>query len=366
MYPKFTFRSRAGVAGALLGPGAVALMLAIAACQDEIPSAPRTPTSAASSEKGGNGIAIGRTGSGIATWDVRDANLWSIIPGGQFTLTGPNNFSRVITDNVGPEDQDAAAGSFKTMGLPAGQYQLCETVPPAHYVLPANACMSATIMSNTTTVVGQFYDYHMPRESWSVVDPVGNLLGNAYFTLYNSSLQVVAAGWDNAAAFDQDNAIGKFLTENASGSYTLCETLAPSGFIAQAPTCKVFQATPGFNPQSLGQFVNAPTYSVYFNVQDPQGNPLGGTKFLIQRAGYTPIGDIYITDNIMPDRDPTTGKYFVILPAAGDYIVCQQEAPWGYDPPSLNNGCYPYVAHATAGKPVNLGTFVDTPWPVAR
>ena len=83
-------------------------------------------------------------------------------------------------------------------------------------------------------------------------------------------------------------------------------------------------------------------------------------------ASYTPQGDIYVADNIMPDRDPTTGKYFVIVPAAGDYIVCQHDAPWGYDPPSVNAGCYPYVAHVTAGKPASVGPFIDTPWPVAK
>jgi hypothetical protein len=206
----------------------------------------------------------------------------------------------------------------------------------------------------------------MARESWSVVDPVGNLLGNAYFTLYDQNLKVVASGWDNGAGFDQDNALGMFLKENVSGNYTLCETLAPSGFIAQAPTCKLFQANPGFSPQNLGKFVNAPTYSLFFNVQDPQGKPLGSTTFVVKRAGYTPQGDINLADNIMPDRDPTTGKYFVIVPAAGDYVVCQYDAPWGYDPPSINAGCYPYVAHVTAGKPASVGPFVDTPWLVAR
>src|SRR5262249_3223002 len=116
MKTKFTFRSRAGIAGALLGPGAAAILLALVACQDEIPSAPRTPASAAAAEKGGNGIAVGRIGSGIAVWDVRDANLWNVIGGGaQFVLTGPNNFSKTIIDNVGPEDQDPAAGTLKTM-----------------------------------------------------------------------------------------------------------------------------------------------------------------------------------------------------------------------------------------------------------
>ena len=366
MFTTFNFRGRAGITAGLIAPGAAAILLAIAACQDEIPSAPQQPlpSAAASAEKGGN--AAGRQGSGIAVWAVRDGNLSHLVGGAQFVLTGPNNVSLLITDDLTPADQDATAGSFKTMGLLPGQYQLCEIVPPANYVLPVNPCASASISSNSTTTVGPFYNYHMPRESWGVIDPVGNLLGNAYFTLYDATLKVVANGWDNGAGFDQDNTLGKFLKQNASGSYTLCETLAPSGFVAQAPTCKVFTATPGFTPQNLGNFLNTPSYSMYFNVQDPQGHALGGTSFVIKRQYYTPQGDISVSDNIAPDRDPITGKYFVILPAQGWYVVCQHDAPWGYDPPSANAGCYPIATYPKLGVPANAGTFVDTPWPVAR
>jgi hypothetical protein len=368
MFTTFNIRGRAGVAGALLAPGAAAILLAIAACQDELPSAPRqpAPSAAASPEKGGN--AATRPGNGAAVWSVKDGNWDFLLGGAQFVLTGPNNFSRVINDDVTPGDQDPTAGNFKTMGLLPGLYQLCETVAPAKYLIQQipgySPCTSFNVVVNGTTYMSPFFNVHIPRETWGVVDPVGNFLGNAYFQLHDSTNAVIASGWDNSA-FDLDNSLGKFLRETpVPGKYTLCETLAPSGFVPPAQACKLFAASPYITPQNLGNWVNAPTYSMYFNVQDPQGKPLGGTSFVIKRQYYTPQGDINVSDNIAPDRDPTTGKYFVILPAQGWYVVCQHDAPLGFDPPA--NNCYPIATFPKVGVPANAGTFVDTPWPVAR
>jgi hypothetical protein len=367
MFTTFNIRGRAGIAGALLAPGAAAILLAIAACQDELPSAPRQPavSSTVSAEQGGN--APTRPGNGVAVWALRDANISHLVAGGQFLLTGPGNFSRQITDNVTPSDQDATDGNFKTMGLLPGQYTLCETVAPAKYLLPqpaSSACTSFNVASGATTNLSPFYNVHIPRETWSVVDPVGNLLGSSYFQLHDSTNAVIASFWDNGAV-DLDNALGKFLKETpVTGQYTLCETLAPSGFVPPVQPCKWFLATGNFTPQNLGKWINTPTYSMYFNVQDPQGKPLGGTSFVIKRQYYTPQGDINVSDNIFPDRDPITGKYFVILPAQGWYVVCQHDAPLGYDPPAET--CYPIATFPKVGVPANAGTFIDTPWPVAK
>jgi hypothetical protein len=134
MFTTFNFRRRAGIASALVAPGAAAILLAIAACQDELPSARRQPAAAAEAQKGGN--AIGRQGNGTAVWTVRDGNLSHLVGGAQFVLTGRNNVSLLVTDNLTPADQDAAAGSFKMMGLVPGQYQFARSW---HRGLPAAA-----------------------------------------------------------------------------------------------------------------------------------------------------------------------------------------------------------------------------------
>jgi hypothetical protein len=93
-------------------------------------------------------------GSGIMTWQLKDGTFLVPLAGGQFQLTGPNNFSLTIIDNVTPADQDPAGGSFKVMGLLPGIYTLCETVPPPKFLLPdpkfVSPCTKATIVSGGT------------------------------------------------------------------------------------------------------------------------------------------------------------------------------------------------------------------------
>ena len=54
----------------------------------------------------------------------------------------------------------------------------------------------------------------------------------------------------------------------------------------------------------------------------------------------------------------------MILPGTGWYVVCQHDAPLGYDVPASN--CSAVAVYPKLGIPANAGTFVDTPWPIAR
>ena len=339
--------------------------LSLDACQSDSAVAPQSTlrSAQASAERGGQAL---RPGTGIMTWQLKDGTLIVPLAGGEFQLTGPNNYSLTIKDNVTPADQDPADGSFKVMGLLPGIYTLCETVPPPKFLLPdpklVSSCTKATIVSNGTNSGTQFFNYHIPRSTWSVVDPVGNLLGGSYFTLYDS-LNVQTPILDDSPQ-DQDKSFGNFLKEiTAPGIYKLCETLAPSGYTLPAVPCKAISVSPGAI-QNQGKWVNTPNYSVYFNVTDPNGKPLSGTTFAIIRQYYSP--NMQVADNITLDRDPVTGKYFVILPAAGWYVICQHDAPYGYDVPTAYGGCSPVGINVKLGVPANGGTFVDTPWPVPR
>jgi hypothetical protein len=82
-------------------------------------------------------------------------------------------------------------------------------------------------------------------------------------------------------------------------------------------------------------------------------------------SGYVP-SDINVTDNIFPDRDPETAKHFVVPPASSWYVVCLTTAPYGYDIPTTNPGCYPIATNVQFDFPANAGAFVDKPWAVAR
>ena len=358
------FPSRRNVARALTISVATGLAaLSLDACQNDTPVAPQSTlrSEQASADRGGHS---GKVGTGILTWTLKDGTLLVPLAGGKFQLTGPSNFSLTITDNVTPGDQDPVGGSFKVLGLFPGIYTVCETVPPPKFLLTDNdlvsPCTDVTIVTNGTNSGNQFFNYHVPRWTWSVVDPVGNLLGGSYFVL-SDSLNVQTPVLDDSPQ-DQDKAFGKFLKEfTQRGMYTLCETLAPSGYQLPIAPCKGIYAAPGL-VKDQGKWVNAPNYSLYFNVTNTLGQPLSGTSFAVKRQYY--LNDILVSDNVAPDRDPITGKYFVILPAAGFYVVCQHDAPLGYDIPASN--CSQIAVNPKLGIPANAGTFVDTPWPIAR
>lgn len=359
-------KSRTIVRGLTLSAVAVLTVGGIVACQGDQPVAPNR--GAVSADTAASRY-LYRPGSATLRWQLQDASTWLLLGGGTFQLTGgPSNITLNVTDNVAP-DQDATSGKFQIVGLLPGTYTLCETVPPPKYMLPGpvpGPCQSVTLYTNTTTTALAVFDTHVPLASWGVVDPVGNSLGGAYFQIRDSTFAVVLAGSYDNGGFDLDNASGKWLKEfSARGLYYFCEALAPSGWVPPTPSCKGVYLAGGITPSALGNWVNTPNYSMYFNVTDPYGNPLSGTQFVIKRVNY-PNNDVSVTDNFFPDRDSKTGKYFVVAPAAGSYVVCQTTAPYGYDVPSVNGGCYPYVADVKFGVPTNAGTFVDTPWPVAK
>jgi len=360
------FRSRSNIARALTLSVATGLAaISLDACQNDVPVAPLSMlrSEQASAEKGGNPL---RPGNGNLTWQLKDGVLNTLLAGGTFKLTGPYNFSLTIVDNVAPADQDAVGGAFKVTGLLPGIYTLCETIPPPKFMLPdpkfVSSCTNATIVSNGTNGGMQFFNEHIPRGSWSVVDPVGNPLGGSYFVL-TDSFKVQTPILDDGPQ-DLDKTFGYFLKElNVTGPHTLCETLPPIGYVLPVPNCYGIWAVTG-NQQNWGKFVNAPNYSLYFDVKDPNGKLLSGTTFAILQPNKLP--NLPVADNITPDRDPVTGKYFVILPTAGFYVICQHDAPYGYDVPKVNGGCSPVALTVKLGVPANGGTFVDTPWPVPR
>src|SRR6185369_5427478 len=94
-------------------------------------------------------------------------------------------------------------------------YTLCETVPPPKYALPdpklVSSCTNATIVSNGTNSGMIFFNEHIPRGTWTVVDPVGNLLGGSYFVL-TDSFKVQTPVLDDSPQ-DLDKNFGSFLKE---------------------------------------------------------------------------------------------------------------------------------------------------------
>ena len=169
----------------------------------------------------------------------------------------------------------------------------------------ASPCRQVTIFTNNTNSGSQFFNYHIPRAAWSVVDPVGNPLGGSYFVL-TDSLNVQTPVLDDSPQ-DLDKTFGYFLKEFAVQACTCCaKTLPPIGYTLPASNCRGNVAVPG-KQENWGKWVNTPNYSLYFNVTNTLGQPLSGTSFAVKREYY--LNDILVSDNIAPDRDPVTGKY---------------------------------------------------------
>ena len=342
---------------------ALAVVGFLGACQDNGPVAPsqgaRFADSSAERDKGGN-----RQGSALVDWQLQDGvSPYNLLPGAHYHLSGPNNFSLDITDNVTPADQDPAVGKFMVKGLVGGAYTLCETVPPVKYLLPqplAAHCFPFNLPAQSSVTFGAFYNFHIPQLDWTVVDVVGNWLYNATFQVFDSTNTAVTIS-DNDAK-DLNFNLGRFLKEQAAaGVYKVCETVPPSGFMLPAQPCTSVYAGGGIEP--VGDFVNRAPYSLSIHVTDTFNKPLAGTSFVVKRDGY-PNLDINVTDNVAPDRDKKTGSYYVMVSGSGWYTVCQTNAPWGYDAPKLNGGCL--STFVSLGTPAGVGNFVDTPWPVAR
>jgi hypothetical protein len=355
---------RRSIRQAVLTP-TIAALVAVAvlgACQGDGPVAPGHTVRAADSSAAKVLIQV-RPGFSLIDWQLQDANSpHNLLAGGHFHLSGPYNTSLDIIDNVTPNDQDPTTGKFKVTGLLPGAYTLCETVPPAKYMIPpapAN-CFAITVYAQSSTTLSPIYNWHIPQLDWTVVDPAGNWLYNATFKVYDSTNTAVTIA-DNDPK-DLNWNLGRFFVEvPTTGVYKVCETVPTTGFVLPAQPCKTIYASGGI--QLVGDFVSNPQYSLYIDVSDNLLKPLGGASFVVKRQGY-PNLDFNVTDNFWPDRDSKVGQMFVTVSGTGWYTVCQTSAPYGFDPPSGSAVCKStYVYY---GTPAGMGVFVDTPWPVAR
>ena len=355
---------RRSVRRAILTPTIAALtaVAALGACQGDSPVAPARSVHAADSSAAKVLVQV-RPGSSLIDWQLRDAvSPYNLLAGGHFHLTGPYNVNLDIVDNVTPNDQDPTTGKFMVKGLLPGTYTLCETVAPAKYMIPeapAN-CFTIQVYAQSSTTLSPISNLHIPQLDWTVVDPAGKWLYNATFKIYDSTNTAVTVA-DNDPK-DLNFNLGRFFVEAPTrGVYKVCETVPTTGFVLPTQPCKTFYAGGGI--QDVGNFVSNPQYSLYINVSDNLLKPLAGASFVVKRQGY-PNLNFNVTDNVSPDRDPKVGQVFVVVSGSGWYTVCQTDALYGFDPPSGSAVCK--STFVNYGTPAGMGTFVDTPWPIAR
>ena len=134
---------------------------------------------------------------------------------------------------------------------------------------------------------------------------------------------------------DIDPAIGKLELKLPEGEYSLCVMAAPLGYWlvgVQAGYCFWFQVKRD-SIVNLPTVTSYPFFSTYWGVSDgPDAefnmNPIGPSTFTVKNA--LTWETITVVDNGTNDFDPRLGMFALKLDWAGDFDICQTQAPVGY------------------------------------
>lgn len=317
----FERRSARAVALALLGTTLVT------ACDDDRAADPISPKPTTPS------TIVRTVSTGALTWRTTGTgNQFQFIGGAKFQIVGPQNATWLLTDNVLP-DIDPAAGKFKLASLASGAYTVCEVGAPTGHAIASTPCQTAIVAQGATTDVGVFVSDRHPSLALAYQDNAKNFIPFGVFAIQDSLGNPVIVVADNGMN-DQDKTDGKiFVTLPGPGKYNVCKLIPPAGWLVPSwlPTCE--QKTLSNN---MSMFVSAfvvPPYSVTWSVVAglvPLGNPLwlAGAKFTITKIDGSPV--LAVTDNDVNDRQKLDGIFYVKLPGAGSYVICQAGAIPGH------------------------------------
>ena len=311
----------------------------LAACEADRSFTPTTnsvPTSAA--------LAKGTKGGGvslvIAILDKSGALVNAA--GSSFTVGKSGQIKMTVTDN-GKGDTNPAIGTVEVSGIPGGWFDVCQTVAPAGYILPVS-CIAANFGGNAPTQM-QFTDAVEPHAVWAVTDIITkDSIGGATFTIEkNGSLLLTIA--DNSA-LDLDPRPGVFdvkFTEEFIAS--VCMASAPPNHVRYSGSSDCVSATLTSSQVKLyGWQVNRPN-SLQWTAGTDNGNTVDGTFSITGPNGFSivVVGD--------GPYDFAKGvQYYVQVPSAGAYTVCQTVIPAGTQPDenpcrqiTVNVGAVSYV-----------------------
>jgi len=292
--------------------------------------------------------------TGILIWKV--VNISQMLLGGAtFRIDGgPNNIQWVMPDNNGG-DMDLVNGQFKFAGVAPGSYQVCEITPPAGYAVSSANCKSAIVNAGAITDVGAFMNGSLPWVSQSYVDYAKTPVGGGTYSVKDSLGTTIMTILDNSVQ-DIDKTAGKFTFQlPSSGRFTICELKPPPGWYfpaGQANLCvtRTFALNTGGN---YGDFMVVPPYSAVWSVISGWTGPLNKSPLWLGPSTYivSNINGSFSTtfvDNGPGDLHNMQGIFYVKLPSAGTYNVCQAAEVPGYFMP--NPACHQVVVtFATVG-----------------
>ena len=169
----------------------------------------------------------------------------------------------------------------------------------------------------------------LPNITTEYVDYAKNLAGGGALQLKDTLGATVMTIVDDAAN-DGDKTPGKFKISIPPGVYQLCETMPPPGYnfpSQQKSFCVKYTITPGMSMHT-GPYMVLPPYSAVWSPISgffpPNNTPgwLGPSEFRVTKSDGSFAMDV--VDNGLNDRHNMLGIYYVKLPSAGDFVVCQK------------------------------------------
>lgn len=280
--------------------------------------------------------------------------------GAQFQLHAVSNTSGTPL----PADRTAASdenGLVRFGNVPHGVYELREVASPAHHILNPTAYTveiapdgsysglkqgGAPVTKNeivntvekgsllVTKVNRANHNRPLPGAVFELSDPLGNVVKTG------------ATGPDGQIRFD-DLAVGV--------PYTLRETKAPEGYLADAQPQTVRLATAG---QTLPVMVENEVglRSITFQKTDAQGNPLQGAEFAL----YQDDGDSTLKEENLLTAAPVTsdaeGAVLFADLSTGSYLIRELAPPDGYEKSDALYRAVIDVDGVFDGKLLNLST----------
>jgi hypothetical protein len=230
-------------------------------------------------------------------------------------------------------DVDPVPGQFKFGGVQPGVYQVCEITAPKGYRKPFG-CSSLVVKAGVITDYGSFVNDEFAWLTMGYVDyaktPVAGGIYSVTDTLGIKIMSIV----DNSA-LDVDPAGGKFKFQLPYvGKFTVCEEKAPPGWqfpVGQVSLCKAVAGNVN-TTTNLGDNMVLPPYSAVWSVISGWTGPLNKSPLWLGPSTYvvSKTDNSFSTtfvDNGPGDLHNMLGIFYVKLPSAGTYNVCQAAMP---------------------------------------
>jgi hypothetical protein len=225
----------------------------------------------------------------------------------------------LIVDNA-PSDGNSAIGTIQMKGLASGTYEVCQTIAPTDYVLPATPCKTV-IVGGIVAASVQFVDLTVARAKWRVADFLENKVGGAVIKVHDGiSWSTIT---DNSA-LDLDPTAGAFEVKAPQGSYSICPKTPPTGWVFMVQTC-IGMPTPHGQTTDLSGFGVNPEYSVNFAVTNY--DVLSGPSAYEITSASGNFSAKLVDDGLNDRWTGVLGRLWITLPAEGEYTICQTVAP---------------------------------------